>query len=100
MTRSDRVLAQVAAGMKDCAVIREALEDSIKTAFDNADSSHILIDIASAIEEADRPGIFVSPAHWDTVAARLLHRLERYARAALTAKAEDDIPQEDDEDDV
>lgn len=95
MTRDDQILATVAAGMQDCYAIREALENSIKSAFDEGDASHILIDIASAIDEANQDGI--SPAHRETVGTLLLHTLERYARAALTAKADDDLPQPDDE---
>ena len=95
MTRDDHIRATVAQGMQDSEVIREALEDLIKSAFDEGDASHILIDIASAIGEANQDGI--SHAHWETVGTRLLHTLERYARAALTAKADDDLPQPDDE---
>ena len=95
MSRADKVLAQVAAGMQDSGVIREALQDSIAGAWHEGDESHILIDIAAAIEEANIPGI--TPAHWETVGTRLLHTLERYARAALTAAAEIDTPQPDDE---
>ena len=95
MTRDDQILATVAAGMRDYDRIHEALEDSIQASFREGDRSHILIDIASAIEEASIPGI--SHAHWETVGTRLLHTLERYARAALTAKANDDLPQPDDE---
>lgn len=95
--RADKVLAQVAAGMQDSEVIREALNDVIRESIREGYESHIMIDIASAIEEASREGI--SQAHWETVGTRLLHRLERYARAALTEKAIDDIAQDDDEDD-
>lgn len=96
MNRADKVLSQVAAGMQDSGVIREALTDSIRASIREGDESHILIDIASAIEEANLPGI--SPAHWETVGTRLLHTLERYARAALTEAAESDVPLEDEED--
>ena len=95
MTRDDQIRATVAAGMQDSDAIREALSDSIKAAFREADESHILIDIASAIASANQPEI--SQAHWETVGTRLMHTLERYARAALTAKAEDDIEQDDDD---
>lgn len=98
MSRADAVLAQVAAGMQDRERIREVLEDSLRQDFDEANAPHILIDIASAIDQANQPGI--SPAHWETVGTRLLHTLECYARAALTAKAEDDIAQDDDEDEL
>lgn len=97
MTRSDKIAAQVAAGMQDCEVIREALEDSIKASFDEGDRSHILIDIAAAIEKASQPGI--SQDHWATVGTRLLHSLQCYARVALTAAAESDISLDDDEED-
>ena len=95
MTRDDQILATVAAGMQDSDVIGDVLEDSIRASIREGDESHILIDIASAIEEANRPGI--SQAHCETVGTRLLHTLERYVRAALTAKAEDDIEQDDDD---
>lgn len=95
MTRDDQIRATVAAGMQDSEKVYEALEESIKSAFDEGDESHILIDIASAIASANQPEI--SQAHWETVGTRLLHTLERYARAALTAKADDDLPQPDDE---
>ena len=95
MTRDDQIRATVAAGMQDSGVIREALQDSIAGAWHEGDESHILIDIASAIASANQPEI--SQAHWETVGTRLMHALEKYARAALTAKAEDDTPQPDDE---
>lgn len=95
MTRDDQIRATVAAGMQDCDAIRKVLTDSIRASIREGDESHILIDIAAAIDQANQPGI--SPAHWETVGTRLLHTLERYARAALTAKAEDDLPQPDDE---
>lgn len=97
MSRADKVLAQVAAGMQEHDKVFEALEDSLRTSLRNLDSSHILIDIASAISEANQPG--VSPAHWETVGTRLLHTLERYARAALTEAAEIDTPQDEEESD-
>lgn len=95
MTRDDKVRALVAQRMGDFDAILESLEDSIKSSFNEGDASHALIDIAAAIVEASQPGI--SQAHWETVGTRLLHTLERYARAALTARAEDDTPQPDDE---
>ena len=97
MNRADKVLAQVVAGMQDYYAVREVLADSVKKSLVEGDESHILIDIASAISEANQPGI--SPAHWETVGTRLLHTLERYARAALTDAAEIDTPQEDEESD-
>ena len=95
MTRDDQIRATVAAGMQDSDVIGDVLEDSIRASIREGDESHILIDIASAIASANQPEI--SQAHWETVGTRLLHTLERYARAALTAKADDDLPQPDDE---
>lgn len=97
MSRADKVLAQVAAGMQDYYAVREVLADSVKKSLVEGDESHIMIDIASAISEANQPG--VSPAHWETVGTRLLHTLERYARAALTEAAESDIPLSEEESD-
>jgi hypothetical protein len=96
MTRDDKVRALVAQRMGDSDAIREALEASIKGSFKEGDASHILIDIASAIESGSQPG--VSQAHWEGIATRLLHSLERYARAALTAEAEDETPEDDEND--
>lgn len=97
MTRDDKVRALVAQRMGDYDAIREALEASIRASFDEGDASHALIDIAGAIVEASQPG--VSQAHWETVGTRLLHSLERFARAALTTAAEDETPEDDDEED-
>ena len=91
MTRDDHIRATVAYGMRDCYAIREALSDSIRAAFREGNESAILIDIASMISEA------AILDDWDSVSPRLAYVLECHARAALTAKAEDNTPQPDDE---
>ena len=100
MTRDDQIRATVAAGMQDSDAIREVLTDSIRESIREGDESHILIDIASAIESASRDEPFASLGYRQATAMRLLDSLECYARAALTAKAEDDIAQDDDEEDT
>lgn len=96
MSREGAVLFLVAQRMQDADEIRKSLADSIAASIRDGDESHILIDIANAIREVNRSDSV--PAQWETVATRLLYSLERYARAALTAAAEDETP-EDDEDD-
>lgn len=87
MIRSDRVLAQVAAGMQDSDAVLEAIK---------SDRENVLQFVATAISSANAEG--VTPARWETIGTRLMHHLERYARAALTEAAEIDIPLDDEED--
>lgn len=94
MTRSDRVLAQVAAGMQDSGVVREAIADAIRAAFREGDESSFIAEIAHYVAESSNG---VTQAHRESNAHRLLNAMERHVRAALTSKAEDDIPQDDDE---
>lgn len=94
MNRADAVLAQVAAGMQDSGVIREAIADAIRAAFREGDEAAIIADIAHHVAEASGG---VTHATRESHAFRLLRAMETYARAALTAKAEDDIAQDDDE---
>lgn len=96
MSRADKVLAQVAAGMQDSGVIREAIVNAIQTAFREGDESSFIADIAHHVSEASNG---VTQAHRDSHAHRLLNAMERYARAALTEAAESDIPQDDEESD-
>ena len=96
MSRADKVLAQVAAGMQDSGVIRKAIADAIRAAFREGDQAYIIADIAHHVAEAS---IGVTQAHRDSHAHRLLNAMERYARAALTEAAEIDIALDDEESD-
>lgn len=96
MSRADKVLAQVAAGMQDSGVIREAIVDAIQTALREGDESSFIADIAHYVAESSNG---VTQARRESNAHRLLNTMERHVRAELTAKAEDDIAQDDDEDD-
>lgn len=93
--RADKVQAQVAAEIQDSGAICEAITDAIKAAFHDGDEASIIADIAHHVAEVSMD---VTQAHRDSHAHRLLNAMERYARAALTEKAEDDIAQDDDED--
>ncbi len=97
MTRDDQIRATVAAGMQDSATILEVLEDWTDAMRREGGTNLILQDIASAIESAARDEPFTSLGYRQATAMRLLDSLECYARVALTAKAEDDTPQPDDE---
>lgn len=99
MTRSDRVLAQVSAGMQDSGEIREAITDAIKAAFREGDEPGLIADIAHLVAESGVDAECFSGHHRDWIAIRLLNAMERYARAALIAKAEDDIAQDDEDED-
>ena len=94
MTRDDHIRATVAAGMQDSGVICEAISDAIKAALRDGDEAAIIADIAHHVAEASGG---VTHATRESHAFRLLRAMETYARAALTAKAEDDLPQPDDE---
>ncbi len=95
MNRADKVLAQVAAGMQDSGVICEALQDWTDAIRREGGTNTLLHEIAYAVAESSMDG--VTQAHRETLANRLLATLERYARVVLTDKAEDDLPQPDDE---
>lgn len=95
MTRDDQIRATVAAGMQDSTAIFEVLEECAMRSWSMGDNCPVLSDIAHEVSEACMDG--VSQAHREALAIRLLNSLERYARAALTAKADDDLPQPDDE---
>lgn len=94
MTRDDHIRATVAAGMQDSGVIREAIAAVVEEAFRKGDQAYIFADIAHHLASASASA---SHAHREFRAMRLFNTLETYARAALTAKAEDDLPQPDDE---
>ena len=96
MSRADKVLAQVAAGMQDSGAIREAIADAIRAAFRDGDEPSIIADIAHHVAEASNG---VTQAHRESHAHRLLNAMERHVRVVLTEKAEDDIAQDDEEDD-
>lgn len=94
MTRDDQILATVAAGMQDSGVIREAIEDAIRAAFREGDESSFIAEIAHHVAEVS---MGVTQAHRDSHAHRLLNAMELRVRLALAEKAEDDLPQPDDE---
>lgn len=97
MTRSDRVLAQVAAGMKDSGALQESITGAIKGAFHEGFEPWIIAEIAHLIAESSMdPNGHLRDWH----AIRLLNAMEKYACSVLTAKAEIDTPLEDDEDDA
>ena len=97
MNRADAVIGLVAQRMGDHQAIFDALFHAACNARREGADDPILIDIASALASASDDGI--SQAHRETIATRLLHTLERYARAALTKAAESDIPMDDEESD-
>lgn len=96
MSRTDKVQAQAVAWMQDSAAIREAITNAIRAAFDEGDEPAIIADIAHHVAEAS---IGVTQAHRDSHAHRLLNLMERHVLAALAEKAQDEIPQDDDDDD-
>lgn len=94
MTRDDQIRATVAAGMQDSGVIREAIADAIRAAFREGDESSFIAEIAHHVAESSNG---VTQAHRESNAHRLLNAMERHVRAVLTDKADDDLPQPDDE---
>lgn len=95
MTRDDQIRATVAQGMQDSGVIREAIADAIRAAFREGDESSFIAEIAHYVAESSNG---VTAAHRESNAHRLLNAMERHVRAVLTDKANDDLPQPDDED--
>lgn len=95
MTLDDQIRATVAQGMCNSETVADVLDLSFYAAHKNAETHPMLHDIASAISSASEEGI--TQAHRETIATRLLHTLEGYARTALTENAESDTPQPDDE---
>lgn len=94
MTRDDQIRATVAAGMQDSGVIREAVADAIRAAFREGDESSFIAEIAHYVAESSNGG---TQSHRESNAHRLLNAMERHVRAVLTATAETDTPQPDDE---
>ena len=93
MTRDDHIHATVAAGMQDSEAILEALQDWMDAMRREGGTNSILADIAHHVAETS----FAGDGRRDLHSYRLLAEMETYARAALTAKADDDLPQPDDE---
>lgn len=94
MTRDDQIRATVAQGMQDSGVIREAIVDVIKAAFREGDEPWLIADIAHLVAESsmDSTG---SMRDWHAI--RLLNSMEHYVRSVLNARANDDTPKPDDE---
>ena len=95
MTRDDQIRATVAAGMQDSGVICEALQDWTDAIRREGGTNTLLHEVAHAVAESSMDG--VTQAHRETLANRLLTTLEHYSRVVLTDKADDDLPQPDDE---
>lgn len=95
MTRDDQIRATVAAGMQDSGEIFDAMQSSARIEKLESGTNSVLFDISLSLAEAAMEG--TTESHRQTLAIRLLNTLESYARAALTTKADDDLPQPDDE---
>ena len=94
MTRDDQIRATVAAGMQDSGVIREAITDAIRAAFREGDESSFITNIAHHVAESS---MGVTQACRESHAIRLLNALESRVHVELTEKADNDLPQPDDE---
>jgi hypothetical protein len=95
MTRDDHILATVAAGMQDSEKVYDALSYAMSVARRKAGPDPMLIDIAHEIAAARSPD--TDNSRRLRIAACLLETLDEYALAAITAEAESDTPQPDDE---